>query len=108
MTFTIPPPQPFLATDDPNFDLFPMPSELMPSELTPSELTIAQAAEFLDGTEGLVHELIDAELIAFRLEDGERLVDFYSLSDFLERRKRRHAALNDLFCMFREAGMSDD
>ena len=73
-----------------------------------SECTVAQAAQFLDGTEGLVHELVDAGLIGFRLDNGERLIDQNSLSDYVHDQERRHAAADELFSMFREIGLSDD
>jgi len=65
MTLTAAPSHTFPTTDGLGIAMFP----------TVSECTVAQAAQFLDGTEGLVHELMDAGLIAFRLENGERLIE---------------------------------
>jgi hypothetical protein len=97
MTLTIPSP-PFLTEAGQDINLFP----------APSELTVAQAAKILDGSVGLINELLDGGLIACRCENGERMVQWDSLLDFAEEEKRRDAALDELLEMFREAGMSDD
>ena len=91
-----------------------MPSLLMPDGQDvalfpmPSELTIAQAAKYLDGTEGLVKELLEDGLIKYRLKNGEHLVQWDSLVKYQQEWERGHAALDELFRMFYEAGMSDD
>ena len=91
-----------------------MPSLLMPDvqdiDMFPSvsELTVAQAAEFLDGTEGLINELLECGLLKSRLENGKRLIQWDSLEEFAREEERKDVALAELFRMFREAGMSDD
>ena len=92
------PPQTFPTTDGRNIDVFPM----------VSECTVAQAARFLDGTEGLINELLDAGLITSRMEDGEHLIQRDSLMDYAQEMERRLAAADKLFSMFREMGLSDD
>jgi hypothetical protein len=89
---------PVLSTDVADINSFPM----------SSELTIAQAARFLDGTEGLINELLDAGMIASRLEDGEHLIQVDSLIDYEQDMERRLVAADKLFSMFREMGLSDD
>ena len=81
-----------------DFDIFPV----------VSELTTAQAAKYLDGTEGLVNELLEDGLIKCRLENGECLVQWDSLVEYQQKWERRMAEADKLFTMFREAGMSDD
>jgi hypothetical protein len=51
---------------------------------------------------------MDAGLIAFRLENGEHLIERNSLSDYLQEEERRLAMADELFSMFREMGLSDD
>jgi hypothetical protein len=97
MTLTIPS-STFLIEAGQDVDLFP----------APSELTVAQAAKFLDGSVGLINELLDGGLITFRWENDERLVQWNSLWKYAEDEKRRIAAMSELFQMFREAGLSDD
>jgi len=98
MTLTVAPSHTFSTTDGRDIAMFP----------AVSECTVAQAAQFLDGTAGLVHELMDAGLIAFRLENGEHLIERNSLSDYLQEEERRLAMADELFSMFREMGLSDD
>ena len=86
------------VTDNRSFDLFPQ----------PSELTVAQAAEFLDGAEGLVDELLNAGLIVFRLKNGERLVQWDSLLDYVQEEDRKNATLNEMVRMDQEMGLYDD
>jgi len=74
----------------------------------PTECTVAQAAKFLDGSEGLVNELLEAGLITYRLKNSERLVQWASLQDYVQEEKRRFAEADELFRMFREMGLSDD
>ena len=73
-----------------------------------SELTVAQAARLIDVSEGFVDELLKAKRVVFRLEDGERLIERNSLVDYWQERKRRHTALDELFRLFQEEGLSDD
>ena len=98
MTLTATPTYSFLQTEGQGIPLFP----------PAPELTVAQAAKFLDGSEGLINELLDDGLITFRLVQGERLVQRDSLQKYEQERERRLAAADKLFSMFREAGMSDD
>ena len=47
-----------------------------------AELTVVQAAEFLRTTERHLNDLLNAGHIAFRLENGKRLVQGDSLLEF--------------------------
>jgi len=98
MSVTAAPPQTFSTTSSRSIDLSP----------AVSELTVAQAARFLDGTDGLIGELLDAGLIASRMEDGEHLIQWDSLVDFAEEEERRNAAADSLFRFFEEMGLSDE
>ena len=91
-------PHPFILFSEQDFVPFP----------TVSELTVAQAATFLDGREGLIHELIEDGLIECRVENGERLVQWDSLLAYQQEEERQIAAADRLFRMFCEAGMSDE
>lgn len=75
---------------------------------TVSELTIAQAAEIIDMSEACVNSWLNLGRIAFRLENGERLIQLDDLLEFERDWKRRLAAADELFSMFREMGLSDD
>ena len=97
MSLTITP-SPFLTTDEPCVRVFPM----------SSELTVAQAAEFLNMSERHLSDLLTAGHIAFRLENGERLVHQNSLVEYEQELERKNAALNELFRLFQEEGLSDD
>ena len=96
MTFTISPP--FEAIGEQGMELFP----------SISELTVAQAAKLIDTPEGYIDELLDAGRVVFRWENNKRLVQRDSLLNFEADRDRRHAELDKLFMMFREAGLSDE
>ena len=98
MSLTAVAPPIFSAIDGCEMDAFPM----------LSELTVVQAARFLDGTVGLVNELLDAGLITSRFEDGEHLIQRDSLVEYTQDMERRIAAADKLFSMFREMGLSDD
>ena len=98
MTLTVAPLHTFSITDGRSIDMFP----------AASECTVAQAARFLEGTEGLVNELLDAELIAFRLENGERLIERNDLQRFVQDRERRHVALDEMVRLNQEMGLYDD
>jgi hypothetical protein len=75
---------------------------------TVSECTVAQAAKFLDVKEGYVNEMLAAGRVPFRQENGERLLDWDSLVNFAEERKRRHAALDEMVRWNQEMGLYDD
>ena len=79
MTLTATPTYSFLQTEGQSIPLFP----------SAPELTVAQAAKFLDGSEGLINELLDDELIAFRLVKGKRLVQQDSLQAFAQEEERK-------------------
>ena len=98
MIFTAMPSRSFLTTNGQDIELFPI----------LSELTVSQAATYLDGSEGLINELLDAGLITFRLENGERLVQRNSLLNYAQEERCKLAAANELFRTFQEAGLSDD
>jgi hypothetical protein len=97
MSLTRPSPS-FLAEAGQDIDLFP----------APTELTFAQARKFLPMSERHLNDLLDAGEFPFRVENGERLLQLDSLVKYKQERERGHAALDKLFDMFREAGMSDD
>ena len=73
-----------------------------------SECTITQAATLLGVREGYIEELLDDDLVKHRLENGKRLVDQNSLSDYWQDRKRRHAWLDEMVLMNQEMGLYDD
>jgi len=73
-----------------------------------SELTVAQAAKVLRMSERHVNNLLTAGYIAFRQENGERLVLRESMLNFEEERERKHAALNRMIRMNQEMGLYDD
>jgi len=98
MTLTVTPSATFPTTGGRDIAIFP----------AVSECTVAQAAQFLDGTEGLVRELMDAGLIAFRLENGEHLIERSSLSGYLQEEKRKHAWLDEIVLWDQEMGLYDD
>ena len=98
MSATVAPPHTFSIADGQSISMSP----------PVSECTVAQAARFLDGTEGLIGELLDAKLITSRMEDGEHLIQWDSLVDFAEEEERRNAAAESLFRFFEEMGLSDD
>ena len=88
----------FLATGKRDNDLFPV----------SDECTVAQAAEILNGSEGLVNELLRDGLIEYRLENGERLIQRDCLRDYAQDEDRKLAAAAKLFRTFQEAGISDE
>ena len=75
---------------------------------TVSECTVAQAAEILDVPEACVDSWLNLGRIAFRLDDGERMILRDSLQDFEERWQRRRAALAEMVCMNQEMGLYDE
>jgi len=97
MTFVTSPTSPFLAT-----------SESVGIVHVTTECTVSQAAKFLDMSEGCVNELLDEELIPFRLENGERLVQWNSLRDFKQEQEWMHEGLVEIVCLSEEMGLYDD
>jgi len=75
---------------------------------TPSELTVAQAAKFLRSSEGYLNEVLNAGYIAFRLENGERMVQLNSMLEYEQEQERRHAAFDEFVHMNQEMGLYDD
>ena len=73
-----------------------------------SECTVAQAATLLDMSEHRLNNLLDAGRIAFRQENGERLVERNSLLDYEQRRIHRSAALDEMVRVNQEMGLYDD
>jgi len=98
MTLAVPSSPTFLTTDVRNVDLFP----------APTELTVAQAAALLDVPEGYIDELLDDDLVEYRLEGTQRLVNRDGLLEYEQRRKRRHEALNEMVRLDQEMGLCDD
>ena len=97
MTF-ITMPSSLLMPDELDIDLFPM----------PSELTVAQAARILDGSEGLVDELLNAGQIAFHWENGERLVQWDSLRNYARNEEHRFDTLATMVQWEQKMGLYDD
>jgi hypothetical protein len=98
MTATIAPSYPFLATDGQDFA--PLPAA--------SECTVAQAAQLLDGTELYVNELLEDERIAFRVENGECLIQWESLLKFEQEQRRGRKILDEMIQLDQEMGLYDD
>ena len=96
MSLAITPVSPFLASDSPAGMVY-----------APTECTVAQAAELFDASEGFVNELLDDELVTFRLINGQRLIQWSSLLEFKQDWDRRHAACTELIRSFHEAGLTD-
>ena len=86
MTATIAPFHPFLATDGQDFNPFP----------AMTECTVTQAAKILDGTELYVNELLDDKRLAFRSENGKRLIQWDSLLKFAQKRQRGRELLDEM------------
>jgi len=86
MTLAVPSSPSFLATDIRNVDLFP----------ASTELTVAQAAVLLDVPEGYIEELLDDDLIEYRPEGTQRLVNRDGLLEYKKERERRHALLDEM------------
>jgi hypothetical protein len=97
MTATIAPPFPFLATDGQDVDLLPI----------AVECTVAQAAQFLDRSEGSVHEYLDDNLISFRLENGERLIQWNSLQEFAQELQHGRDFIAEMVRLDQEMGLYD-
>ena len=98
MTATIAPPRPFLVAERQSFDTFP----------AVSECTVAQAAQFLGNSEGYVEELLKDRIVSFRTENGERFVQWDSLSAFEQRRAWMRAGVDEIVRLDQEMGLYDD
>jgi hypothetical protein len=95
MTFTISPP--FEAIDEQDIEMFPS----LP------ELTVAQAAQFLDMSEGCVEGLLDLGILEFRLDDGRRLVQRDRLLEYESDYRRGLEALAEITRESQEMGLYD-
>ena len=73
----------------------------------PTECTVAQAAKFLDMSEGCVNEFLDDEIIAFRLKNGERLVQWNSLLEFEAEYREGREAMAEITRWSQEMGLYD-
>ena len=98
MTLTVLPSHPFLATSEPDIDLFP----------TMSECTVAQAAQILDMSEGCVEELLDDNVIEYRQIGDERLVQRDSLQEFNTDYREGLKVLAEITLEWQEMGLYDD
>jgi hypothetical protein len=96
MPLTIPTPL-ILSTAEQDDDLLSL----------PSEWTVAQAAKLLDMSEGCLNEYLDDEIIAFRLEDGNRLIQRDSLLEFEAEYREGLEALADITRWSQEMGLYD-
>jgi len=97
MTFTIAPPQPFLATDD--FSIDPLLTEL------PVELTVAQAARILDMPEGGILEMFKLGILEYRQEGMRCFTDRDKLLAYKQRRDIGYAALDEITRWDQEMGL---
>ena len=75
---------------------------------TISECTVAQAAAFLDVSEGYIDEVLDDNLIKHRLEDGKPLIDCDDLLKYKQERERGRAVLDEMVRWNQEMGLYDD
>ena len=98
MTLTVAPTSIFPTTDGQDVAVFS----------AVSECTVAQAAKFLDVSEGYVNEVLDDNLIEHRLEGGRRLIDWNSLQEYGQERKRRLIAFAEMVQLNQEMGLYDD
>ena len=98
MSVTAAPPQTFSTTGSRSIDLSP----------AVSELTVAQAARFLDMSEGCVNSWLNLGQIAFRQEHGERLIQLDDLLEFERDWNRRLAAFAEMVSVNQEMGLYDD
>jgi len=72
-----------------------------------SECTVAQAARFLDMSEGCVNELLRDNVIHSRLVAGERLVQWESLKNFGADYRAGLEALAEISQEWQEMGLYD-
>jgi hypothetical protein len=98
MSLTAVPLPTFPITDSRNIDTSP----------AVSECTVAQAAQFLDVSEGYVTEMLNAGRVLYRQENGEHLIEWNSLRDYRKEWKRRHAVLDEMVRLNQEMGLYDD
>ena len=98
MTLTAAPSYPSLTTRSRSFDRLPM----------PSECTVAQAAEFLYVSEGYVKELLEDELVLFRQENGEQMIEWNSLQNYEQDCRRMQAGVAEIIRLDQEMGLYDD
>ena len=98
MTLTVTPPSVFPTTAGQDINMFSV----------VSECTVAQAAKFLDVSEGYVDEVLDDNLINHRLEGGKRLIDRNSLQEYKRERERGRAVLDEMVRWDQEMGLYDD
>jgi len=103
MSFTIAPPQPFLATCDLSVD-----SPALPTSELPSELTVTQAARMIGEPEGYINELLNAGLVEFRQRSGERLILRGSLLAHEAEYQRGLEGLAEITRLSQEMGLYDD
>ena len=98
MTLTVAPTSVFSTTTGQDVDIFPM----------VSECTVAQAAAFLDVTEGYINEVLDDNLIKHRSECGRCLIDCNELLEYKRERERGRAVLDEMARWDQEMGLYDD
>ena len=88
---------PFLTTDERDFGAFPM----------VSELTVSQAAKLIGVSEGYINELLLDELVAFRLENGVRLIQRDRLLEHEAEYQEGLKGLAEITRMSQEMGLYD-
>jgi len=78
--------------------------EVVPAQ---SELTIRQAAKFLSMSETRVIRLLDDNIIRYRQEGDERLVDRESMLEYDQKKKRGISILAEIARESQEMGLYD-
>ena len=101
MSISTLPSHPFLTVEEQSIGLFPVVSERTP------ELTVAQAAQMIDVPEGYIDELLKAGFVAFRLKNGERLIQQDSLLEHESEYQKRCKELAEITQMLQEMGLYD-
>lgn len=98
MTLTLAPSHTFPITDGRNIDM----------SLASSGLTVAQAAKIIDEPEGYIEELLKAKLVAYREENGERLIERDSFIEFEAKDREMGEALAEITRWSQEMGLYND
>ena len=91
-------------------DILSLTADGQPSDVYPllSELTVSQAANFLKISDQRMEKLLDAGFIAFREEDGNRMIESNSLFEYDRRKKLARLAMRQMTCEAQEMGLYDD
>ena|GEM_PF-1525735 len=98
MTLTATLPHSFPATTSQEVDLYPV----------SSELTVAEAAILLGMSEDCVDCLLDIDVLKYRQEGRQRLIDRENLFEYNEERERGGVILAEMCRMNQEMGLYDE